>query len=154
MDERLALMRDVAGHKWNSSSAIEDVPREQRIIDGLKAEASALGVPEAWAERFFRAQIEAAKLIQREYFVQWERAGASPVADAPDLATVTRSRLDSLTPEILRELAVAWPALADPAQLGRIALTMRGMQTAATSGPAAALAIEPLIDGSSNMGTH
>lgn len=148
MDERLALMPDVARHKWNNKSAIEDLPREQKIIDGLKAEALALGVPAAWAEQFFRAQIEAAKLIQREQFAQWEKSGAGRFADVPDLDKVIRPRLDALTPKLLRELAAAWPALADPAQRGRIAVAMQGLQT---GNPAAALAATPLTDGSASM---
>ncbi|MBI3524772.1 MAG: gamma subclass chorismate mutase AroQ [Betaproteobacteria bacterium] len=153
MDERLALMSDVARYKWNTQSPIEDLPREQKIIDGLKAEALALGVPAAWAEKFFRAQIEAAKIIQREHFARWQQAHAGPFADAPDLATVIRPRLDALTPQLLRALAAAWPALASPAQHARIAAYMQGMQTVAVSAPAAALAAAPLIDGSASMGT-
>lgn len=152
MDERLALMPDVARHKWNTKSAIEDLPREQKIIDGLKADALALGVPEAWAERFFRAQIEAAKVIQREQFTRWEQAGAGRFADAPDLATVIRPRLDALTPQLLRELAAAWPALADPAQRGRIATAMQSMRTATTSPAAATAAAAPLMDASASAG--
>ncbi|MCX7165182.1 MAG: gamma subclass chorismate mutase AroQ [Rhodocyclales bacterium] len=152
MDERLALMPDVARYKWNTKSAIEDLPREQKIIDGLKAEALALGVPAAWAERFFRAQIEAAKVIQREHFARWELAGAGRFADAPDLATVIRPHLDALTPQLLRELAVAWPALADPAQRSRIAASMQGMLTATTSAAAAIRAAAPLIDASPGTG--
>lgn len=146
MDERLALMPDVARHKWNNKSAIEDLPREQKIIDGLKAEALALGVPAAWAEQFFRAQIEAAKLIQREQFALWEKSNVGRFTDVPDLEKVIRPRLDALTPKLLRELAAAWPALADPAQRGRIAVAMQGMQTGA-----AALAATPLTDGSASM---
>ena len=150
MDQRLALMPEVARYKWNAKSAIEDLPREKIIIDGLKAEALALGVPDAWAEKFFRAQIEAAKVIQREHFERWQRQGAQKLADAQDLATVIRPRLDALTPQLLRELAAAWPALADAAQRGRIAETMRGMSTLSLSGAAAAVAAAPLTDGSAS----
>ena len=45
MAQRLALMPDVARYKWNTSSAIEDLPREHQIIEGLKQQAAALGVP-------------------------------------------------------------------------------------------------------------
>lgn len=152
MDERLALMSDVARYKWNVKSAIEDLPREQKIIDGLKAEALMLGVPANWAERFFRAQIEAAKVIQREHFLRWEQAGAGRLADAPDLATVIRPRLDALTPQLLRELAATWPALADPAQRERIATVMHGMRIAASSSAAASVAAAPLTDASASNG--
>lgn len=149
MSDRLALMPDVARQKWNTRTAIEDIAREQQIIDGLKREAEALGVPATWAERFFRAQIEAAKVIQREHFARWEREGQGVFADAPDLATVTRPRLDALTPRLLRELAMAWPALADPAQQGRVTAMARRLRPNLETGvAAAALATSPLTDGS------
>lgn len=149
MAERLALMPDVARHKWNTRTAIEDLAREQQVIDGLKRDAEALGVPAAWAERFFRAQIEAAKAVQRELFARWERAGQGSFADAPDLAAVTRPRLDALTPRLLRELALAWPALSDPGQRGRVtSMSRRVHPDMQAQSVAAGLATSPLTDGS------
>lgn len=147
--ERLALMPDVARYKWNTRTPVEDLVREAQIIAALKREAEALGVPAGWAERFFRAQIEAAKQVQRELFAQWTGAGQGTFADVPDLATVTRPRLDALTPRLLRELAMAWPALSDPRQQERVtALARRLRRTDATRAAAVALAVAPLTDGS------
>lgn len=147
MNERLALMEDVARFKWNAKAAIEDLPRERQIIDGLKSEAQAMGIPAPWAERFFRAQIEAAKVIQREAFAQWEKAGAGRFQHVPDLATEIRPKLDALTPRLLRELAAAWPALADPSQRERIAAAMQRMPGAGVHAAAASMAVAPLIEG-------
>jgi chorismate mutase-like protein len=147
--ERLALMPEVARYKWNTRTAIEDPAREQHIIDGLQQEARALGLPAAWAEKFFRAQIEAAKLVQHEHFARWQQAGAEPFPEVADLATVTRPRLDALTARLLRELALAWPALSDPAQHGRIATILSqliGGEGAYES--ALAVATQPLADAS------
>ncbi|MES3025611.1 MAG: gamma subclass chorismate mutase AroQ [Pseudomonadota bacterium] len=146
IDERMALMPDVARHKWNTRGPIDDLPREQRLIEALKAQAQLLGIPGAWAERFFRAQIVGAKQIQRAHFARWEQAGAGTFDEVPDLVTVIRPRLDALTPQLLRELAVAWPALADPAQRTRIEAVMSKLNNATPE--AAAIAIAPLIDGS------
>ncbi len=151
IEERLAVMPDVARYKWNTNSPIEDLLREKIIIDGLKADARALGVPESWAEIFFRAQIDAAKIIQREHFARWKRQGAARFDAAPDLATVIRPRLDAPTPRLLRELAMVWPALADPAQRERIIAAMQGMTGGAISAAAAALAVAPLTDGSASL---
>ena len=153
MNERLALMEDVARTKWNTKAAIEDLPREQQIIDGLKSQAQALGVPGPWAERFFRAQIEAAKVIQRDAFAQWEKAGAGKFERVPDLATELRPKLDALTPRLLRELAAAWPALADAAQRERIAAAMQTMPGAGAHRAAATAAVAPLVDGSAAGGS-
>jgi chorismate mutase-like protein len=146
---RLELMPDVARYKWNQRSAIDDPVREQQIIDGLKREAEAMGVPAKWAERFFRAQIEAAKLIQRDLFARWERDGQGTFADAPDLVSVTRPKLDALTPQLLRELSMAWPALTDPAQRDRIAVTVQQISVdQPNQSKFLARAAEPLVDGS------
>jgi chorismate mutase-like protein len=148
MDERLALMPDVARHKWNTQGAIDDLPREQKIIDTLSAQAQLLGVPGPWAERFFRAQIEGAKQIQRTQFAQWQQSAAGKFTDVPDLVTVIRPRLDALTPQLLRELAAVWPALADPAQQQRILAAMGKLDNATPE--AAATVIAPLVDGSAH----
>lgn len=146
IDERLALMPDVARHKWNTKGAIDDLPREQKVIDALSAQAQLLGIPAQWAERFFRAQIDGAKQVQRAHFARWTQSGAGTFTDVPDLVTVIRPRLDALTPQLLRELAVAWPALKDPAQRERIGAAMATLNNATPE--AAATVIVPLIDGS------
>jgi len=148
MDQRLALMPDVARHKWNTGGAIDDLPREQKIIEALGAQAQLLGVPGKWAEQFFRAQIEGAKQVQRAHFARWQQSGAGKFADVPDLVTVIRPRLDALTPQLLRELAAAWPALADPGQQARIAAVMVKLDNGTPE--EAATVIAPLIDGSAH----
>lgn len=148
IDERLALMPDVARHKWNAKGAIDDLPREQKVIDALSAQAQLLGIPARWAERFFRAQIDGAKQVQRAHFARWTQAGAGTFANVPDLVTAIRPRLDALTPQLLRELAAAWPALADPAQRTRINAAMAALNNATPE--AAATVIAPLIDGSAH----
>jgi chorismate mutase-like protein len=149
MAERLSIMQDVARYKWNQRAAIDDPARERQIIDGLKRDAETVGVSARWAELFFRAQIEAAKLIQRDLFARWEREGQGTFADAPDLVSITRPKLDALTPQLLRELAMAWPALTDPGQQRRIAATVQRVKwDPADHARAAALAAAPLTDGS------
>jgi chorismate mutase-like protein len=146
IDDRLALMHDVARHKWNTGSSIDDLPREQRLIEALKGQAQSLGIPGPWAEHFFRAQIDGAKQVQRAHFARWVMQGENKFAEVPDLVTVIRPRLDALTPQFLRVLAAAWPVLADPAQRKHV---RAAMATLANGTPeAAATVIAPLIDGS------
>lgn len=148
MEQRLALMPDVARHKWNTGGSIDDLPREQKIIEALSAQAQLLGVPGTWAERFFRAQIEGAKQVQRAHFVRWQQCGADKFAGVPDLVTVIRPRLDALTPQLLRALAAAWPALSDPRQQARIAAAMAKLDNGTPQ--AVATVTAPLIDGSAH----
>lgn len=148
IDERMALMPDVARHKWNTRGAIDDFPREQKLIESLRAQAESHGIPGQWAERFFRAQIEGAKQIQRAQFARWEQSGADKFANVPDLVTVIRPRLDALTPQLLRELAAVWPTLADPAQRAHIGAVMGKLDNGTPE--AAATVIAPLLDGSAH----
>ncbi|CAG4882308.1 Periplasmic chorismate mutase I precursor [Georgfuchsia toluolica] len=127
MDERLSLMTEVARQKWNTKGAIEDLLREKEIVDGLKVEAAELGLSEVWAERFFRAQIEAGKVIQRECFVNWGQAGVDQFGNALDLARVIRPRLDQINSQLLRVLVLGWPVLADPTQCSHVAATTESL---------------------------
>jgi chorismate mutase-like protein len=147
IEQRLALMPDVARYKWHQASPIEDVPREQKIIEGLQQQALALGIPATCAESFFRAQIEAAKQIQREHFSHWQQAGAAPVAAAPDLALVTRPKLDALTPQLLQALAQVWPTLANVQQQVANAQALQSPNKANPSPQGSAMALAPLQPG-------
>jgi cyclohexadienyl dehydratase len=70
--ERLSLMPFVAGAKMRAGVAVEDRAQEERVLarsrDYVAKAAAAIGRPPPPGERvdaFFRAQIEAAKAIQR-----------------------------------------------------------------------------------------
>lgn len=148
MAARLALMPDVARHKWNRHDVIEDLPREQKIIRSLQEQALALGVPAAWAAHFFRAQIEAAKHIQAAYFKQWQANQQGQFQHVPDLDKTIRPQLDEISRQLLRQLAITWPALLDARQQPRIQHDMQALERNEVSAEAAQIAILPLIDGS------
>lgn len=150
MAQRLSFMKDVARHKWNQQSPIEDLPREQKIIASLQGQATALGIPAAWAEHFFRAQIEAAKQIQREHFAHWQTQQQGKFGDVPNLDLVIRPQLDQLTTQMLTQLALSWPALIDQDQQTDLVKTMRKLNASNVSTTAVNLAIAPLIDGSAH----
>jgi len=148
MESRLALMPDVARHKWNHGGAIEDLPREQALAERFGAQAQALGVPAAWATDYLQAQMDAAKRVQRDCFAIWSRPGADRPADGPDLQTQLRPQLDALQQPLLQTLAEAWPVLSDPAQAGRVALTMNTLWRPGANRAAVTRATAPLLDGS------
>jgi chorismate mutase-like protein len=144
IDARLMLASDVAEFKWNHHLPIEDAAREAQIISGLGQRANQLGVPQAWAERFFRAQIEASKTAQQELFQRWDVVKRGQFPDAPDLATVTRPRLDRLTELLLHELAETWPVLSDPGRREDVLRAMHPMQADEMSARAVVQALAPL----------
>ena len=137
IDERLALMPDVARYKWNQGLAIEDLPRERQLLEAVRAQAQGRGLSPDRAEAFFAAQIEASKVMQRELFAQWRAAAAGHFDNVPDLATQIRPHLDALTPRLLDALA-AVPGALTREQLGALA-------SAAASPAAVDAALAPLL---------
>jgi chorismate mutase-like protein len=144
IDARLLLAPDVAQYKWNHHLAIEDLPREAQVIASLGRQAGALGVPQPYAEAFFRAQIEASKIAQNELFQGWDVFKRGQFPDAPDLATATRPRLDKLTDQLLHALADNWPVLSDPKRRDDVLRAMRPMQAEDISAKAVSEALAPL----------
>ncbi|MBW8901714.1 MAG: gamma subclass chorismate mutase AroQ, partial [Massilia sp.] len=145
VDERLMLAPDVARYKWNHHLAIEDRPREAELIARLGRQASALGVPQAGAEDFFRAQIQASKTLQGELFRTWEAAKQERFPDEVDLATVTRPRLDAITDQLMRALAENWALLSDPQRRADVARALHPMAAEELSAKAVGEAIAPLV---------
>jgi cyclohexadienyl dehydratase len=118
IDERLSLMTRVAQSKWVRGVAIEDQTREQRVLErataAVQAAARRLGRPAPAPEavtRLYRAQIDAAKAIQR----RWITAQGPPVPPAKEAdaaAAQTRAR-EHLEREIRPALLFLGDRIAD-----------------------------------------
>ncbi len=106
IDERLAIVTEVARAKWNTQAAIEDPAREQALLQSLRERATALGVPAAAVDRFFGAQIEAAKVLQRELFARWRQQRQGQFKGVADLARDIRPDIDRITARMLEQLAL------------------------------------------------
>ena len=145
IQERLGYMDDVARNKWNSGAPIEDLPRERDILDGIVSQAATYGVDPDFARDFFRAQIEASKIIQNTRFHEWRAQQQQPFAGLPDLRVKIRPALDALTPALLEALAAAAPDLATAGAASaletRIAVIVTGHSADA---PAREQALAPL----------
>ncbi len=111
IEQRLALADDVARSKWNSGAPVEDLARENEIVDAIGRDAGKYGLTETFAKDFFRAQIEASKIAQNARLAEWRAAKLPKFATAPDLTRDVRPQLDRLTPAMLNALAPAMQAL-------------------------------------------
>jgi len=109
MKDRLDVMHDVARWKWTRKAPIEDSEREMALLRDVADKGVALGLNPEMTRSFFRAQIEAAKVIQRADFGRWEANGRGPEGESPDLAGVLRPRIDGLNRDLLAALASAVP---------------------------------------------
>jgi chorismate mutase len=114
MQQRLNLMHDVARWKWNAKQAIADPERERQLLDGLAEKGKKHGLEPAFTRDFFRAQIEAAKLLQQTDFDDWQASGHGRFTDVPDLGKELRPRIDALGDELLGVLARVQAARAAP----------------------------------------
>jgi chorismate mutase len=142
--ERLAVMPDVARHKYNSGAAVEDLPREAQVIEAVTAQAVEAGLDKDLAARFFQAQIDASKMIQSERIAAWKAEGHAPFTGVPDLKTVIRPKLDVLTPAMLAALKDALPELRLPGAGERLEAYAAGQS--AEEQAAFKCAIAPLIE--------
>jgi chorismate mutase len=148
IDARLQLMAEVAKSKWNSHGAIEDPVREQKVLDDVRQKAEQAGLPPLWVEHFFREQIEAAKLIQYQLLWKWKQENHGPFADAPDLVTQVRPKLDDLSAKMMVSLQAHWVALkAAPVSRADVGK----MKEEQESPRAVNLAVLPLMDGSAQV---
>ena len=111
MRQRLDLMVEVARSKWNTGSSVEDLAREKSLAEDVARIAPGYGLDPQLAATFFRAQIEAAKLVESALIARWTLAHTAAFAEAPDQRTVIRPKIDRLTEELLAALAAVAPAL-------------------------------------------
>jgi chorismate mutase len=101
---RLAILEQVALAKWDSNAAVEDAPREVEVIMSAVKDGELKGLDRTFVSDFFRAQIEANKIVQYSLLAEWHRFGRAPAHRAINLASI-RPHLDKLQTELIGELA-------------------------------------------------
>ncbi|NKB35485.1 MAG: gamma subclass chorismate mutase AroQ [Pseudomonadales bacterium] len=103
INERLAYMEDVALYKSQNQLPVEDLAREQVVVENAVAAAESIGLAGSSIESFFSTQIEVAKAIQYRSLADWI---SEPVNhSAPDLVTEIRPALTTLGDQIVATLA-------------------------------------------------
>jgi chorismate mutase-like protein len=100
VDQRLSYMKDVAAYKWVNDLAIEDLEREQVVLENSMQGAREFDLDPASTRQFFEQQIHLAKVIQQYWFDRWEQEGFQP-CDFADLSTKIRPALLRLGHDIL-----------------------------------------------------
>jgi chorismate mutase len=123
---RLNLAQEVAFAKWESGTAVEDPPREERVIASAVTEGKSEGLDPAVISRFFRAQIEANKVVQSSLLSTWHKAGKAPDHQTKDLATTIRPQLDEIQKQLIEELVSTAPVRASSTCRLDLATAMSG----------------------------
>ena len=101
---RLTIAREVALAKWDQGTPVEDAPREEKVIASAVKDGTAAGLEPATVESFFRAQIEANKVVQYALLAEWRRSGAAPAHAPINLVMTIRPQLDQLQSALIEEL--------------------------------------------------
>ena len=104
LDQRLAIMPDVAAYKWSRQAPIQDPPREQAVIQNAVDRAAPLGLDAVGVRRVFDLQIRLARDVQSELHARWKKSGFDKSRSIPSLENDIRPKLDRITPELLRAL--------------------------------------------------
>jgi chorismate mutase len=95
--KRIALAHEVALSKWDTRTPVEDIDRENQVIDTVAKDAGEHGLDEKYVAAFFRSQIEANKTVQYSLLANWYRAGKAPDHAPVNLKETIRPQLDTLT---------------------------------------------------------
>ena len=101
---RLAIAEQVAMAKWDSGAPVEDASREDHVIVSAMKAGQSRGLDPTSVSNFFRAQIEANKLVQYSLLADWRRVGKAPGHTPVDLATTIRPELDEVDKALIAEL--------------------------------------------------
>ncbi len=143
MEQRLALMHDVARWKWNAGKPITDSKREGELLQSVVESGRGKGLDPDLVRSFFAAQMEAARLVQQADFDRWKAREQEPFAGTTSLA-VLRQRIDTLNRALIDALAAVRPWLSELAV--QQALPQRAKEIVTVNGSASVreTAIAPL----------
>jgi chorismate mutase len=102
---RLLIAEQVALAKWDSGATVEDPPREAQVIMAAVRDGVSRGLNPTSVSNFFKAQIEANKVIQYSLLADWRRSGRAPAHAPIDLVATIRAELDRVQTALIAELA-------------------------------------------------
>ena len=103
--QRLSIGKQVALSKWDSKIPVEDAPREAHVIAAAIQAGELRGLDQTFVATFFKAQIEANKLVQYSLLAEWYRLGNAPAHSSIDLSNAIRPELDQIQTALIAELA-------------------------------------------------
>lgn len=101
---RIVLGDQVSAAKFGTPSPIDDPPREQQVLEAVRASANRAGVAPDEAVRFFQNQITASKVVQRGLYQLWTEHPEQAPKTRPDLRTQVRPELDAITTQLIDQL--------------------------------------------------
>src|SRR6516164_5503023 len=111
---RLVIAKQVALAKWDNGMPVEDASREDDLIGNATKAGQSRGLDPTSVSNFFRAQIEANKLVQYSLLAEWRREGRAPDHTPVNLASTIRAELDEVDKALIAELEKSAATRASP----------------------------------------
>lgn len=111
--DRVLLADKVAAAKYGTPAPIDDPVREKAILEAVAAKSREWGIDPEASVRIFRDQIEANKVVQREWYRRWDSGQAELPAERPDLGQI-RPLIDKLNAVLLDEIRLTVDVRARP----------------------------------------
>lgn len=139
---RLAIAEQIALSKWDTQLPVEDPLREERVIVNVTKEGQSRGLDRSLVSGFFRAQIEANKLVQYSLLGQWRRVGTAPDHAPINLVEKIRPELDVLDMELIAQLAETTTIRANASCHADIAKAIGKYTTGHATRPLMAIALD------------
>lgn len=103
INQRLSLMKDVAGYKAKNHLAIEDFAQEDKVLSSTMLQAEKLGLDGDSVRFFVQAQMDAAKAIQYRYRADW--LSQPEKGWEPQPLDLVRSKISLLSAAILTDIS-------------------------------------------------
>lgn len=103
LNERMQVMKEVAGYKAQHHLPIEDLPREEQVMQSMLDHARQAGLEPCSVEPFVHALMNASKAIQYRYRADWLSVPDNGVP-ARDLAD-TRQQIQRLDTQLLNAIS-------------------------------------------------
>jgi len=125
IQQRLAVMPNVARFKWNHQRPISDPEREAQLLRSLVQQATQRGVSQRLSYHFFAAQIAAARHAQQRLITDWQASHAEPFLGVPDLDRELRPQINALSEAMLSPLVKVESVLPDAATLELLANALK-----------------------------
>jgi len=102
--QRLVLAQDVTAAKYGSGAPVDDPACELTVLEPTAQGLESMEFYQPVVMPFFRDQIEADKVIQRELHHRWCRHSEEVPNGNRDLKAEAGPRLDRITTQVVRQL--------------------------------------------------
>ena len=104
LSERLELSKKLATSYWNEKTPIDDLKKEEAFINTIEQKASQMGLDKNEVTEFFKAQMDASKMICIENFEVWIKNDLHKHEKSAEASTI-EAQMEAIDAQILQHLS-------------------------------------------------